>query len=642
MIMATEVELFDYYDLPGRPHIRGVIDSNGQAQIRLGGVDGVNGGAFTAGNPVVTGVTNPVTGGLTLSANNVFVPQTNDTTGIEAAQAACAAVGGGLVFLVAAVYNISRAIQLQNNVTISGSGWKQSAFQSNSVPNGGTLIKPIGSGFNAFEAKTIDLGVFDGMAAFLMNSGVIDLAISGAFTNGISIGALNSAGPYNCTFKNLYIRDCTQWGIFVENSETCFVTNVQTENCRNGIYWGGSTSAWNGGDTVFNYVYPTSYDVRSRNLQLGTRNGASLNGMRLYQSGGLGPYINSYYTENISVTSGGIGGVNGTIPVADLSKYDVGMPVLWNPTAPTGFTAKVVYFVKTMSGTTGAGNITLCAKDLTDVKTGINSSPLITPTSTGTFTLQNKGFSGIALIGCTYGGLYDCFVENAGVALALIQDSICMSIIGGNIQAADNVAFPYANNFWAFALRSCTSVTINSVSGNTVDSNCVYTGFGMGVTSPNQNGSSFGGIGVRSNGSWGGLWLNTRMTPDLVPTGNGYANLSISGALKYVDIWFNGNFTLNASTSFQNSPCIVFYGTALGTLTFPSGFVRGDCNIMFTVTNVSTQNCTLQLPAGSYFVRGGVRTASGGSTVVLPNTSVMITMIWDTSTSGVVYAVAGA
>jgi hypothetical protein len=55
--MATEVELFEQYDLPGRESIRGLIDSNGKAQIQLGGRPVASYSVDGSGN--VTGLVGP-------------------------------------------------------------------------------------------------------------------------------------------------------------------------------------------------------------------------------------------------------------------------------------------------------------------------------------------------------------------------------------------------------------------------------------------------------------------------------------------------------------------------------------------------------------------------------------------------------
>ena len=569
---------------------------------------------------------------------NGFIPPTNDYAGITSAINAAVAAGGGIVQLLPVTYVLTQAVQLQNGVKIVGSGWVN-AFQSNTTPTSGTLIQISGSGFNAFEAKRTALGSWDGLNSFLKYSGVSNLAIIGAFNNGVQIGNTNSSGPYVCNFENLYIRNCTQWGIWVENSETCFVTNVNIENCANGIYWGQSIAAWNGGDSVFNFVGTNLNSLTSRHIYMATRNGASqVNGMRIYQCGGLGAYINSYYTETMTVVS-----TNANIPVADLSRYAVGMPVVWSATAaPTGFYSKLLYFIQSMSGTSGAGTVRLAAKDLTDITTNINSSPAITPTSGGSFTLQNKGFPGIECVGVTGSGLYECYTENTGTAMVYFQDCQGVSFFNGNFQSADNAAFPYSNHFWAVGIRNSGGLNItNFIGGMNIDSDSVFAWNGYGATSPQQVGSGLGGVGIRNNGTYGGIWLNTKASADIVPVGNGYGNLRTSGNWKFDDIWFNGNFTFNPSTSYQGQACVVFYGTTAGTLTMPSGLGRFDCNLIWTLTNVSTQNCTLQVPTGQYIVRAGVRTASGGTTVILPNTSVTISVIYDNTVPAVIYAVSG-
>lgn len=55
--MATEVELFEFMDLPGRESVRGYVDSNGKANVSLGGVQMPRFTTDASGN--ITGLAGP-------------------------------------------------------------------------------------------------------------------------------------------------------------------------------------------------------------------------------------------------------------------------------------------------------------------------------------------------------------------------------------------------------------------------------------------------------------------------------------------------------------------------------------------------------------------------------------------------------
>jgi lysophospholipase L1-like esterase len=78
--MATEVELFEQYDLPGRESIRGLIDSNGKAQIQLGGRPVASYSTDGSGN--VTGLAGP--GGGVITANQPIRKTYSDAVSVLA------------------------------------------------------------------------------------------------------------------------------------------------------------------------------------------------------------------------------------------------------------------------------------------------------------------------------------------------------------------------------------------------------------------------------------------------------------------------------------------------------------------------------------------------------------------------------
>ena len=156
--MATEVELFEFNDIPSRPSIRGYVDVNGDAKISAGGVD------------MPTFATDPLTGAVTgLVGPGGAVVKIADTSytlpptvlRITAAQI----VVGKTCKLTSVKCIVGTAITLtvyDNQTLATGSALFSQAMSAGDeavIPNGVQAINGIYGSFTG--TATFDIGVQD-------------------------------------------------------------------------------------------------------------------------------------------------------------------------------------------------------------------------------------------------------------------------------------------------------------------------------------------------------------------------------------------------------------------------------------------------------------------------------------------------
>lgn len=320
-------------------------------------------------------------------ATSVFTPPTDDYAGIMAARAAAVAAGGGTVQLKAITYDIGgNTIPHTAGVLIRGAGWftestsdgqaKAGSAFPGGTPTGGTIINGNGTA-PLIAANHIDVGDIDNNGPYAANivgrsihgGGVADLALTNG-TFGIKIGALNDAGPQHAYFGNLYVYKCTSGGIWLENLSMCNIERIFVSHCLVSsltIASSGGTFNWGNSriDHVFNNhsiledVVQTTSAVMGRHLWLLSRAGSALNDIRVsaWTSTNVSNGGNANFNAIAATATSGAGNVV-DFAVPDLTKFPWGSTVVFSA-APSGFTARRVYFVSERSGTSGAGTIKL-------------------------------------------------------------------------------------------------------------------------------------------------------------------------------------------------------------------------------------------------------------------------------------------
>lgn len=166
-----------------------------------------------------------------------------DTAAIQAAALAAFNSGGGTVQLPATTIYLTSPLSLYSNVQYVGSGYQLTYASSSTIPDGsgtslsgGTILQGTGSfpcflylGTNGVgtsgSSAQATLGdcasspysnIGQGSSAQITNSGVRELGINN-FSYGIKCGAQYASGCNYSKFSNLFITNCTQWGVWFEN-----------------------------------------------------------------------------------------------------------------------------------------------------------------------------------------------------------------------------------------------------------------------------------------------------------------------------------------------------------------------------------------------------------------------------------------
>lgn len=581
---------------------------------------------FRTPNQSVYGVSNgqlvPVTsGGASLTSAGIFTPPTNDYAGIMSAYTAAMAAGGGTIFLDG-YFNIgANTIPLNHCIKYQGAGWR-AEFQNNGLPNTGfgTVIEGNGTA-DGFACKTTPLGSDDGGNAYIVSTGISDMALVN-FRRGINSGATNSRGVYSSTFENLSIHNCTDWGMYFENTEQMVLNNITLEGNANGWYLGANVAGFNPGDSpMVNFVYCQdglggNCTYRSRHIWLNARTASSaLNGMALHGSGANGPYFNQVFAVAGTATNG-----NANIACADTSRFAVGMPVILNA-AVAPFVAKRIYFIKSLVANT---SIQLCDADYTDVYTGVNAAAAIVPSASGAVTIKTKGFAGIQVSSSTASRsvtglrLNNCNSENAGTAQFLFQGTDYCAINGGE----PNAVGPNfeVTSLWAVCLRDTYEMTVNLGHSGLVDSTSRWIGFSPdsdglppGGIYANNHGSGFGIRGFSGNAA--GLYLQSQSNTPLLrqDASTAYAYLGNGIALKQDNI---GAGTINSN-----------YGNVLSaassgiTFTLPTIDAVSTRGLPLFISNPHPAALTVNTSSSQNIIGLGV---SGTSTTIAANSSAIL------------------
>jgi hypothetical protein len=575
----------------------------------------------------IKGFVAPAGSGYLLGANG-FVPATNDYAGIMAAHDAAVAAGGGIVKL-SGYFNIgSNTIPLADCVKYQGSGWK-APFQTGKLPPDeafGTVIEGDGTA-DAFTGNITPAGSDTGGTTYMVHTGVSDLALVN-FRRAVNAGAQNQRGLYCSIFENLAIHNCTDWGLYFENTEQLVLTNITLIGNSNGMYIGNSIPGFNAGDSpLIKFVYcqdsigaNTTY--LSRHIWLNSRLG-SLNSVCLEGSGANGPYYNQVFSVAGTATNG-----VADIACADTSRFAVGMPVILNATV-TPFTAKKTYFIKSINPNV---SIQLSALDSTDITTGINSEAAIVPTAGGAVSIKTRGFPGIqisastgyAVTGCH---LLNCNTENAGTGQILLQRANYCSIKGGEPSA--NISKFESTALWAAVLRDVYDCQVQFAHSGLIDSNSTWMGDaasndGFPTTAMYANNAG-NGLGVRGYGGFAGaLYLYAQ---DSLPVLR--RDVSAGYAFFGNGIALNGGPQGNGNTINMGQGNVITFNTgAGGSMTLPTAAV-GIVGVVIMVSNPNAGVCTLNTAGGQNIIGLG---ASGTSIAIAANSSAMLVCCYNGST----------
>ncbi len=321
----------------------------------------------------VRATNNPVTGGVVIDANAVFIPPTNDYAGIMIAYSAAVAAGGGTVRLLPVTYNIgANTIPLAHGICYKGAGYT-TYFPGNIVddayvtPNGGTIIQgtSIGFGWNTADFAAIPGGIYNQLS--LTGAAVEDLAIQGC-TYGIKVGGLYNLGSSYCRFINIGTFNCTVWGQWYENCIHTFFNeivdigsgmNAAWNQDGGGVCYAFSINGYANSD-VGNLLVSAPANLLTKVVQfLGRDPNAQNTGMTGGISNGGFLQGNKFnytaFTPQLATFTGG----SASISVPNYTKFAVGLPVSFTGNGG-GFASLQLYVVTSITPGTGTvGTITL-------------------------------------------------------------------------------------------------------------------------------------------------------------------------------------------------------------------------------------------------------------------------------------------
>jgi hypothetical protein len=317
-----------------------------------------------------------------------------DTANILAAANAARAAGGGKVLLRAGTYQLNSTLPVLPGVTYEGSpaviamvaqtrpSYTPDGYWTN---QGGTILRGDGT-FPCFAGNAATpnpLPVALGSTE-INGAGIVNLSLE-HFSYGIRIGAMDIAGLLWGRLDGLFIRDCTQWGVWLVNFQHVDIGTIRTSECGAGGQYYGDLITGTGpyyGNTVLRDIFHKSQNQRlSRGIVFEADGGvgAILNEMTIDRI-----QVNAYNRTQLTATATFTSGST-SVAVPDGSQFAVGLPVSFSATG-NGFTANKSYQVQSVNGNT----ITLGAS---------RSGAAISATASGTLTLSSWGMPEIEFVG---------------------------------------------------------------------------------------------------------------------------------------------------------------------------------------------------------------------------------------------------
>jgi hypothetical protein len=365
---------------------------NGTATVALTGTNAIAGGTALV---IVVGGSFPVlpTSG-TVSAGTASA--CSGTAVVSITGSTNTGVSGPISFFQP--YVLSGAINLKSTVSILGVQPGLAGFdgQSNdyfSFSGSGTLL--IGNGSADCLAASTTPGVNGGayLTAQALTYVTVDSIGLLSCGNGINIGAQNTPGMYWSHLRNLYIAGSAGWGITLQNfSFSTFEELYSVSNVTGDMRFSATVNIANyePGNSYVRGLYSGPLNAFARGIVFdapGADNNSQsdLNSIKAFDI-----QVNRFrntalttqtVTPTISTT---------TLTVPDLTKYIVGLS-LTSATTVDGLTASQTYFVQTMSGSTGAGTITLGNSRY--------ATSAITFTAGTAFTIEYYGQPNIEMVG---------------------------------------------------------------------------------------------------------------------------------------------------------------------------------------------------------------------------------------------------
>lgn len=517
--------------------------------------------------PAQTDTTNLVPSlGTSAGANpTVYIPASLNTQDIINSALAANAGGGGIVSLPAQTITVNQSLPLLSGVIYQGAGYGLTGTGTPTLASG-TIIQGNGT-FPIFAGNSIDLAAPYATTNALFANGINDVQIrnlgisNGSY--GIKLGALYQMGGLYPRIYDVFIQNCTQWAMWLENCTQSTIELVASYFNNHGIMeMASGTSLNNFGNSHYRKIVVghSTANGSGRSFQVGSRGtaygGSVMNNVMMYDLGMSGNVISSTQAATMSNGSTLIG-------VTDLSKFGVGMPVNFTSTA-NGFTINLIYFVASVSGTTGAGNITVCA-----AMCGASGGTAISATGNTAINIFTSGWPQLEVGGTdanstvTYSSVRGAAdIEVGGTAHIVFQGITGFFYDGGINHSTPSTA--------DICVRQCAAqgfiLNLQAALNLDLDSNAQYIQVnGRQQTALNSNYAGIGITQANSNGT-GQLNLRGSSTPDL----QAQSNFNNQLVWTYAVALASAQLATTATITSANGNNITFVTAAGGSLTLPA------------------------------------------------------------------------
>jgi hypothetical protein len=552
-------------------------------------------GALTA-PPAKPFATTPVFG-------QVFVPASTSTPDIIAAAVAASAIGG-IVQLPGQIITLTSPLPLLPGITYQGCGYNLSPAGGPQL-TGGTVLQGDGT-FPCFAGNATDLAAPYGSSAALLASWICctEIAFLGInnFTYGVKLGALYQGGTQWGYFHDMYITNCNQWGMWVENSAQCSFERISTAFCGGGLAFIGSGQAlWNFGNSHFSKcTLSGNQNGSGRGLWVAGRAGSQLNNVNMFDMATGGATVTNTQAATMANASTAIG-------VTDLSRYGIGMPVKFSGTA-NGFTLNQIYFVTSLSAASGAGNITVA-----NFMGGTGGSTPLAATGATAVNIVTQGWPVLEVGGSDAGssvtfssivGATDA--ELGGTAHIVLQALLGFTMDTGIVHVPGSTADICCRN-----MTAGQGIRINIQNTGVVtdfDSTCQKIQVHGSNTTPFS--ANYAGIGFTSDGTsgFGRLNLVGTSTPDFAANSNFFNQIQMGNCLA---LKFSQQPTGHTLVTADGN-LITFQTGAGGTLTLPA-LTTNMAGWSYIISNPQANTLTVSSAAQNIIFAG----ASGLSTTLL-------------------------
>jgi hypothetical protein len=338
-----------------------------------------------------------------IAQGNVTLAYPYNSEGIQAAVDRIVATGKpGTVVYAAEAYSVTQSLTLVDGVSHLGVFVKLN-FSGDIpdvdwTPSGGTVIN-IAAGvefmvYNHTDLATQVVGIGE---ASLTGVQIKNLAFVGG-KGAIKIGAYRNMGPTYCKFSDLYFLNQTDYHFHVENFQHCefnnfhgknqltstggfhYYTSVEDPAGSTGLlpgnsHWTGEHYSWSSSRLAKNYVF------FARGVQDCQMNELAINARM--QANRYGDVATSY-----TLTSTGGGSPNFILGnPADITKFPVGMPLVFTSGTPQFLAANSVYYVNSNNGVD-----TITLKYNPEVNAGYAG---VSITNAASFTARMSGFPAV-------------------------------------------------------------------------------------------------------------------------------------------------------------------------------------------------------------------------------------------------------